>query len=266
MTNFTGVLVRRQFEPGQKYVQLVFETAEGMKLSLSRNLRMVRSLTIGREYHIKGHLNTVGGKTFVNEPLAMPVMVQPPIKAKRRPLKIVLAVVIPLLAISGGGVYAAQAVTDKSQVQVQNTRAERARPVVTPASSKKTLPATTATEVSVPASAASSVRSTKQSAGRFTASTSSNGNTSNQQTGDPPQKPVNTGLPSVVDGGQTNDDIKAGSGDVKNDEDTGNDNAAVIGEGQEPVIDDPPAQNPDTGTTPIAGSTDPDNTTGGTGN
>lgn len=69
-SNFTGVLVRRQYKPGQKYIQLVFETTEGLRLSISRNLRLVRSLSVGGTYKVIGPLYEIGDKTYVHEPTA----------------------------------------------------------------------------------------------------------------------------------------------------------------------------------------------------
>jgi hypothetical protein len=70
MAGFTGVLVGRRYKPGQKYIQLVFKTTEGLKLSLSRNLQMVRSLNMGKTYHIEGPLYQMGQKVFIHEPTA----------------------------------------------------------------------------------------------------------------------------------------------------------------------------------------------------
>ncbi|MDN5275141.1 MAG: hypothetical protein JWP06_1042 [Candidatus Saccharibacteria bacterium] len=67
---FMGVLVDRQYTTGQKYAQLVFETAEGIRLSLSRNINMVRSLRLGLTYKVKGPEHTVGQKRYVHEPTA----------------------------------------------------------------------------------------------------------------------------------------------------------------------------------------------------
>jgi hypothetical protein len=70
MVDFTGVLVGRRYRPGQKYIQLVFNTTEGLRLSLSRNLQMVRSLSIGNTYRIKGTEYAFGEKIFIKEPTA----------------------------------------------------------------------------------------------------------------------------------------------------------------------------------------------------
>jgi hypothetical protein len=70
VTNFTGVLLRRQYKPGQKYIQLIFKTTDGLKLSLSRNIQMVKDLHEGKTYHVKGLEYVHGQKTFIHEPTA----------------------------------------------------------------------------------------------------------------------------------------------------------------------------------------------------
>ena len=65
---FMGILVDRQYIAGQKYAQLVFETAEGIRLSISRNVNMVRSLRLGLTYKVKGPEHAVGQKRYVHEP------------------------------------------------------------------------------------------------------------------------------------------------------------------------------------------------------
>lgn len=67
---FMGVLVDRQYKAGQKYVQLVFETAEGIRLSLSRNANMVHSLKVGFTYKVKSPERNIGQKRYVHEPTA----------------------------------------------------------------------------------------------------------------------------------------------------------------------------------------------------
>jgi cytoskeletal protein RodZ len=70
---FQGTLVGRKQIPGKKYIQLVFSTAEGSRLSISRNLRMARSLEVGHTYQIQGTEYSLGEKTYINEPVAKPV-------------------------------------------------------------------------------------------------------------------------------------------------------------------------------------------------
>jgi hypothetical protein len=71
MTAFNGVLIERQYQPGQRYVQLVFETADGLRLTLTRNADLVRDLVVGSAYYVEGNEYTIGNKTFVHEPVAM---------------------------------------------------------------------------------------------------------------------------------------------------------------------------------------------------
>lgn len=97
MSGFTGILVQRHYKPGEKYVQLVFQTAEGAKLSLSRNVKMVRSMSVGQTYQVRGPQRTVGGKVFIHEPLTS--VVKP--RGKRRAILVSIIMAI-VLAIAGG--------------------------------------------------------------------------------------------------------------------------------------------------------------------
>jgi hypothetical protein len=99
MSDFTGVLVRRQYKSGQKYMQLLFKTAEGVKLTISRNPQLVRSLSEGRTYYVAGQEYKVGDKTVIHEPTA--VLVQ----KKALQSKKLLIIGIPILLISATSVY-----------------------------------------------------------------------------------------------------------------------------------------------------------------
>jgi cytoskeletal protein RodZ len=66
--NFAGTLVKRQHQPGQKYVQLLFKTADGLKLSLTRNANTVRILKEGESYNISGREKIKDGKSYIDEP------------------------------------------------------------------------------------------------------------------------------------------------------------------------------------------------------
>jgi hypothetical protein len=106
VASFTGVLVQRDYKPGQKYIQLVYHTAEGVRLSFSRNIDAVRSLTVGRTYQVKGREYNMGGKTFIHETSTKPVQ-DKPVFFKRRAF--VLA--IGIMLVSGVGVASAQFLT-----------------------------------------------------------------------------------------------------------------------------------------------------------
>jgi cytoskeletal protein RodZ len=97
ISTFTGILVGRRYKPGQKYIQLVFKTAEGLRLSLTRDLQTVRQLTMGQTYQIEGNEYIQGQKSFIYEPKAS--LVQPRAKSLKK-RKIVIASVI-LLVIGG---------------------------------------------------------------------------------------------------------------------------------------------------------------------
>jgi cytoskeletal protein RodZ len=70
VTDFKGVLIRRQYKPGQKYIQLIFKTTDGLRLTVTRNPQMVDSLNEGKMYHVEGQLYNIGQKTVIREPKA----------------------------------------------------------------------------------------------------------------------------------------------------------------------------------------------------
>jgi hypothetical protein len=70
ISDFTGVLVRRQYKPGEKYIQLLFKTDKGFRLTLTRNPQMVGSLNEGQTYHVEGQQYVIGQKTVIHEPKA----------------------------------------------------------------------------------------------------------------------------------------------------------------------------------------------------
>jgi hypothetical protein len=95
------MLVRRQYKPGQRYIQLVFETTEGIKLSISRNVQLVRSLTVGKTYHIEGPEYALGSKTYIHEPIATPMPYA--LKRSRKRRLIIFAIIFIVIILGVGG-------------------------------------------------------------------------------------------------------------------------------------------------------------------
>jgi len=130
MADFTGVLVGRRYKPGQKYIQLVFKTTEGLKLSLSRNLQMVRSLNMGMMYHVEGRQYQMGQKLFIHEPVA--TLVQPKDKTFVFRHKIVFPAVVVVSIVGAAGFFmftrggsAQQSETPNSSVSSQSKQASQ---------------------------------------------------------------------------------------------------------------------------------------------
>jgi hypothetical protein len=67
-TSFKGTFIKRQYKPGQNYVQLLFESKAGPRLALCSDVEKIRSLQAGENYKVEGPEYTNGTKTFVNEP------------------------------------------------------------------------------------------------------------------------------------------------------------------------------------------------------
>lgn len=72
-TTFTGVLIKRDYKPGQDYVQLIFKGAKETKLSISRNVTAMKHLTIGGTYKLTGREYKHGAKTYLRDPKTIPV-------------------------------------------------------------------------------------------------------------------------------------------------------------------------------------------------
>jgi hypothetical protein len=127
MSDFTGVLVKRQYKPGQKYIQLLFQTSDGPKLSISRNPKMVQSLSEGQTYRVEGQEYTIGERSVIKEPSA--TLVEANRGFIKWNIKFIIAGVALLVIL--GATYAilvksptssaTNAVPTKSKVSTQNT-------------------------------------------------------------------------------------------------------------------------------------------------
>ncbi|HSX45960.1 MAG TPA: hypothetical protein VLG27_03085 [Candidatus Saccharimonadia bacterium] len=186
IADFQGVLVRRQYKPGQKYIQLVFKTAEGFRVSLSRNLRMVSSMSVGNTYHIKGPELVLGDKMVVREPVAIPVR-QLGFVARHKKLFIILFAGVFVACITGGvlamtGSYGNQPHTDnKPTPQTTQTKTTTDTAPSNPATTTQpqTRPAATATYTTKKVSSSKVTSSTSsQPASSSTSSTPPAGDTS----------------------------------------------------------------------------------------
>ncbi len=111
MVDFTGTLVRREHVAGQKYAQMVFHTAEGVRLALYKayqGSQAVHTLAIGGTYRVKGKLFQYGDKTFVREPVTTAVINKAYAVRKR------LMLVVMLVILLGGGSIASAAILGTS--------------------------------------------------------------------------------------------------------------------------------------------------------
>jgi hypothetical protein len=68
-TSFKGTYVQRQYRRGQKFVQLLFESDQGAKLAISRNVDMIQSLEVGQTYEVEGAEYSNGKRLFLYEPM-----------------------------------------------------------------------------------------------------------------------------------------------------------------------------------------------------
>ena len=120
---FMGVLVDRKYTSSQRCVQLVFDTAEGIRLSLSRNVDLVRSLKLGLTYRINGPEHVVGQKRYIHEPTATLVPVTESPSFFRR-YKILIPAAIGLVVVLGGaGAWAYISADSQATVQHEETTA-----------------------------------------------------------------------------------------------------------------------------------------------
>jgi hypothetical protein len=143
MTGFTGTLVGRRYQPGQKYIQLVFKTTEGLKLSLSRNLNMVRSLRVGLTYWVEGPEISLKQKTYIHEPIA--TLVQPTTSLFKRYRIIFATTAVVIVLGAAGSVLALKKDSTPSASQSQ-TPAAATGEAVTPQTKDTTDTTPTSTE------------------------------------------------------------------------------------------------------------------------
>ena len=129
---FMGVLIDRQYRTGQKYVQLVFETAEGIRLSVSRNINLIRSLQLGSTYQVTGSERTVGQKRYIHEPTAV-LVPENKFSLISKHYKILVPAAIGLVVLlSGVGVLTYAAQSDNNASDLPATRTEKPAPKSTP--------------------------------------------------------------------------------------------------------------------------------------
>lgn len=132
VSGFTGVFVRRHDKPGQKYTQLVFETAEGMRLSLTNNATMVRGLTVGRKYYVSGQKYAIGAKTCIYDPVATPV--EETAKFMRRHIRAIGVTGILMAVVGVSGAAYAMTVDNATHAPVASSAKTSEQPAKTAAS------------------------------------------------------------------------------------------------------------------------------------
>ena len=193
-TSFTGVLVRRDYKPGQDYVQLIFKGAHETKLSISKNIMLMKSLTIGEKYRLVGREYKYGSKSYIREPKAIPLSA--PKSTSRKKILLIASIATVLATLTSGVAYAAlqngtaapstpavnqQAADNKSDVLPATTEESTANtPVATPETSPSTItPAkpkvlTKSPSAAVPSNPAPSAGSTNPSATDTNSATTQN--------------------------------------------------------------------------------------------
>ena len=102
---FTGVLLSRKYRPGQRYIQLLFKSADSIQLCLSQDVHMVRELRLGQAYHVSGQEAVVAQKLCLRDPAV--TLISQPSSKRRVGLVAGVASVVLLLGV-GGGVMALQ--------------------------------------------------------------------------------------------------------------------------------------------------------------
>jgi hypothetical protein len=135
---FDGTLVRRQYRPGQKYIQLVFKTAGDTKLSLSRNARLAKSLEIGQKYRVHGEEYQVGDRLYIHEPTATPL----PYTSKGSRKLRYAGFGLVALALAGGATFASGGF-HQSSVKFSPAAQHSSTPALTSDTTAQTTPVTT---------------------------------------------------------------------------------------------------------------------------
>jgi hypothetical protein len=151
IATFTGTLLRREHNPGQKFVQLVFREKDQDWLCISSKLVNVK-LTIGQDYHIEGLFKQVGDRAYIHEPI---IKVARRSKGSasnkkmlhRRPVLIGSAIAVAILVV-GGTVFALQGSPDT--LKAENASSQAPRQVISDTSASTTVPETPATDTTPP--------------------------------------------------------------------------------------------------------------------
>jgi cytoskeletal protein RodZ len=163
VVGFTGTLVQRQQAPGKNYIQLIFSTAEGARLSISRNFRMARSLEVGHEYKVEGTEYSLGEKTYIGEPIAKPLSSTRGF-LKNRSKIIIFAAIILCTGVGAAAFFVTQTESSQSAPQSkQTTAATTPKKTDTLGASTQTAQTTTAAPTVPAAPAATTKTTTKKS-------------------------------------------------------------------------------------------------------
>jgi hypothetical protein len=117
---FRGVLVSRKYRPGRKYIQLLFQAGDDLRLCLSQDIDLVRRLQPGQMYQVRGPEYVIGQKPCVCDPLIG--LVEPSTGKKRVWFAVGATCLVLLLGM--GGVLAMQspAPPEKSRDPVPTTK------------------------------------------------------------------------------------------------------------------------------------------------
>lgn len=209
VTGFKGTLVRREHIPGKRCIKLVFNTQHGTRFSVTRNFKLARSLTIGRQYRISGRAMAVGQKLCIIDPAAKPVGWWGTVRTYPGTLA------FGLVAVLVGSVYglflvvtddprASQVTAQSNVVEIQASEPEAASPETTLSATTADQPAPpTPTTASQPSRRSSSnisaVIATPVTASSVTSVPSSSTVSEPQTTPEPTPPPTETPPPAQPD-------------------------------------------------------------------
>jgi hypothetical protein len=216
IATFTGTLLRREHNVGQKFVQLVFREHDKNWLCISSKLSDTK-LTIGQNYRIEGIFRQLGDRAYIHEPKIALSKRQVPLRRM-----IIAAGIIVGVTVLGGGAFAATHTsgndaqnltvspasahtTVQTTAPTSDTTAEQQQPATDATPAATTPAAVTTTIVKKTSSAASKATTTPTTTVQTTpvVTTPSADDTTPPTTAQPDPTPANDPTQDTTDPGDT---------------------------------------------------------------
>jgi hypothetical protein len=162
IATFTGTLLRREHDLGQKFVQLVFREGDKNWLCISSKLSNAK-LAIGQKYKIEGMFKQVGERTYIHEPKIELSKRHIPVKR----LSIVAGAITALVTVGGVAFATHNGGTQPQPASHPAAQVVTTQPTSTAGTTEQTPPVATTTPAATPKSV-TAITTTKTTAKKTT--------------------------------------------------------------------------------------------------
>jgi hypothetical protein len=162
IATFTGTLLRREHDLGQKFVQLVFREGDKNWLCISSKLSNAK-LAIGQKYKIEGMFKQVGERTYIHEPKIELSKRHIPVKR----LSIVAGAITALVTVGGVAFATHNGGTQPQPASHPAAQVVATQPTSTAGTTEQTPPVATTTPAATPKSV-TAITTTKTTAKKTT--------------------------------------------------------------------------------------------------